>query len=333
MSWHESVISCIEGYVPAFPKRRRARRSFIDDVLRDISTEASFRSVSFSVRDAVIQANGVLAKNTRGAIAPLDQAALWIAYPTGERPQLRQSPWLTNLNCRWIRDRQLMLDDAGRFEPVEFGIFRFLESIANASVGSITYKLRQPSFAVLECKNEQEQQGWSFCIQSWPEPYSGNGCTSEEAQKDCFNKIHVAFQSLVTLRPFRMNAEQLEAWTFLESVIDVEDYWQQIPLRVWETGTISSTKSSGFEVNWRDGNLTEVVKFEQATPEFARLTRGDWFDALVERNPSSRELKQVLDIRRIEPHPIMSEAEVSKWLEGLPVGQPLPKSTKTLADL
>ncbi len=163
--------------------------------------------------------------------------------------------------------------------------------------------------------------------------FIGKGDSIAAARRDFLNQIHSAFQSLVRLRPFQMNETQRVDWQMLESLIDVDRYWDSVPVALLETGVVSSDTADGWEIVWLDGERRELIPSERTLPEFAAFKQGQWFEAIVERQPRTYTLQKLRYVRPIEPIREMSEEEFRQWVDSLPSGEDVPKSGTDWATL
>lgn len=123
-----------------------------------------------------------------------------------------------------------------------------------------------------------------------------------------------------------MSEDEKADWAVLSELIDVEHYRKTTPIRQQETGCISSVQSGVCEITWLGSDTVETVSLENASPEFAGFDRGQWFEALVERNREDYSLSKVIHVQPIEPIKEMSDDEWKDWLSSLPTTESLPKS-------
>jgi hypothetical protein len=204
------------------------------------------------------------------------------------------------------------------------------EKVVDLRVGPVTYHLQRA--LKLQVKSRADH-AWEFAIEQFAPRFVGVGDSISSAKRDFLNRIHSVFQSLVRLRPFRMTEQQRSDWELLVKLIDVEKYWDSVPLTLLEVGFVSEWNADRWVVVWLDGRRTETVTVEQTPPEFAAFQPGQWFEALVEREPRSYALRKLCFVRTTEPLREMSESELRQWLDELPSGENLPKSGSEWATL
>ena len=84
-------------------------------------------------------------------------------------------------------------------------------------------------------------------------------------------------------------------------MIDVDKYRDSVPLTLLEVGFVSEWNADRWVVVWLDGRRAETVTVEQTPPEFAAFQPGQWFEALVEREPRSYALRKLCFVRTTEP--------------------------------
>jgi len=201
--------------------------------------------------------------------------------------------------------------------------FKHGSKIRELRYGSTTYPLRQSLQAQVF---PAEEHRWTYSAEGIADRYVGNGDSIASARSDFLRKVHAAFQSLVQLREFQMSDEQLSAWRPLERLLDVEKYWESVPLTLLEVGLVLECDDDGRHVVWFDGHRTEYVPLDHAPPDFVALCKGSWFEALVAREPQTHTLRKVRFARRTSPLREMSEDELQLWLDGLPSGESLPQA-------
>lgn len=208
--------------------------------------------------------------------------------------------------------------------------FERTDRVTQFPIGPVTYQLRDPLKAQIA---PSDNQGWEFSVDQFRPRFVGKGASIASAQRDFLNQVHAAFQLLVRRRPFQMDEAQRTDWQILERLIDVDAYWDCIPVTLLEIGVMSAITDAGWEVIWLDGERKEIIPIERTLPEFAALQPEHWFEALVERQPRTYELKKLRYVRPIEPIQAMSPDEFRKWIDSLSNGEDVPKSGTTWTDL
>jgi len=218
--------------------------------------------------------------------------------------------------------KQLCADAKREFERTDL--------VSELPVGPVTYHLRHPLKAQIALSADQR---WEFSLNQFHPHFIGKGESFATAQRDFLNQVHATFQSLVRRRPFQMDEKQRTDWHTLERLIDVEAYWDCIPVTLLEMGVLSAITDAGWEVIWLDGERKEVIPVERTLPEFAAFRPEQWFEALVERRPGNYELLKLRYVRPIEPIRDMSPEEFRQWISTLPSADDVPKSKTEWTDL
>lgn len=196
----------------------------------------------------------------------------------------------------------------------------FVEDIR---AGDAVYRLRRPLGVTATTSSPNT---WSFEVDEFSPRFVGEGASLAEARSDWERAVHSAFQSLVRLRPFRMSDEQRQDWDLLQRLIDVEHYWKTTPVKLRELGFVSAVRRGPCQVTWLDGMQVEDVTPDQMPREFAGFAGGQWFEAIVERDPGTHTLRRVCYVQPVEPLPEMSEEELKSWYHSLPKADTLPPS-------
>lgn len=208
--------------------------------------------------------------------------------------------------------------------------FELADRVVDLPVGPVTYQLRRPLKAQI---SPSAGHGWEFVVDQFGPRFIGKGDSIAAARRDSLSQIHSAFQSLVRLRPFQMDETQSADWQMLEKLIDVERYWDSVPVTLLETGVVSGVTAGAWEVVWLDGERREIIPIERTLPEFAAFEQGQWFESLVERQPKTYILQKLRYVKSIEPIREMSENDFREWVNSLPSGEVVPKSGTDWADL
>lgn len=208
--------------------------------------------------------------------------------------------------------------------------FKKCDRVEELSVGPVCYQLRSPVRATVEpCDGHM----WAYSVEQFSPRFVGKGVSIAAAKRDFLNSVHSVFQSLVRMRSFQMNDTQLSDWKLLEDLIDVNKYWDAIPVTLFEIGVISSVKADVIEIAWLDGERKELVTIDRTPPEFAAFCEGQWFEALVERQPKTYHLRKVAYVRTINPVRGMTDDDFRQWVDSLQTDIDLPKSETNWATL
>lgn len=208
--------------------------------------------------------------------------------------------------------------------------FERTDLVSELPVGPVIYHLRNPLKALIAPSADQR---WEVSLNQFHPRFIGKGESIAIAQRDFLNQVHATFQSLVRRRPFQMDEKQRTDWHTLERLIDVDAYWDCVPVTLLEIGVLSAITDAGCEVIWLDGVRKEVIPIERTLPEFAEFRPEQWFEALVERQPGSYELLKLRYVRPIEPIRDMSPEEFRQWISTLPSADDVPKSETDWNDL
>ncbi|MEX0702016.1 MAG: hypothetical protein WD069_07965 [Planctomycetales bacterium] len=195
--------------------------------------------------------------------------------------------------------------------------------LTHLDVGKAQYALRGPRAIHVDPVADHE---WTYTVEGFSPRFVGRGESIDASRKDFGVMVHKAFQMLVGLRPFRMTPEQHSDWRILEDAIDVDAYRASVPLTIIEVGVVTAAGSDGCTVKWIDGDREEHVRFEEAPPEFAALSSGQWIEALVERQAIDYSLNAIRFVRNTEALEVMDAEECDRWIRTLPSDDSLPRS-------
>lgn len=208
--------------------------------------------------------------------------------------------------------------------------FERSNKVEELSVGSVSYQLHSPLKAHIA---PSADHGWEYSVDRFSPRFFGKGDSIAAAQRDFLNTVHSVFQTLVQMRPFQMDDAQKADWKVLDELIDISQYWGSVPVTLLEIGVVSAVTPEGREVVWLDGERKELVMIGRTLPKFGAFGEGQWFEALVERQPESYELQKLSYVRPIDPVREMSDDEFRQWVESLPTGDDVPKSGTDWATL
>ncbi len=127
--------------------------------------------------------------------------------------------------------------------------------------------------------------------------------------------------------PFEMTPSETARWAVLEQAIDVDAYSRQKPVVFRQLGKVSKVRHCPSEVLWIDGS-TEPISPAVVPAEFAGFALGQWFEALVERDPATWHVRRILNVVATEPLDRMSRGRLERFWESLPTTSTLPKSPR-----
>ncbi len=201
-----------------------------------------------------------------------------------------------------------------------FYLRRFISSMqeevieGRLSVGETRYPLRKR----LLCRRNPTQSGeYEFVAEELGSFFFGRGVSPTEARQDWLDRVHADFQRLFRTRPFEMTEDDAAKWDKLRSVIDVALYRRTTPITERQIGYVDQARPLPKRIAWIDGQK-DRVSFDQMPPEFAAMKAGQWFEASVQRNPVTRELIRVVDLRRISTIHSMSSEQREEFWNSLP---------------
>jgi len=98
-------------------------------------------------------------------------------------------------------------------------------------------------------------------------------------------------------RPFEMNRSDTTSWGEMRQLVDVERYRRELPVLVREFGEVVSARPGHRAVHWEGGGR-EPIDIEQFPGEFASFRPGQPFEAYVERDQETMQIRRVLLVKR-----------------------------------
>ena len=164
---------------------------------------------------------------------------------------------------------------------------------------------------------------WECVVDEFGSAMVGQGSNLSRAARDCREKIHQRFQELLAKRPFEMSVEDKSAWNMLTTYIDLAAYKCNTPFVVRQFGKVEKARPLPEEIRWDNGR-TERVNLKRMPSEFVTYKAGQWFEALVSRNPVTFRLIKVHYTRRSAEPKAMSKSEIAAFCDQLPTTQELP---------
>ena len=195
------------------------------------------------------------------------------------------------------------------------------------SFGTTIYPLKQ---SLTEICTQIEQEEFAYEIKELPE-LIGKGVTKSEAQQDFMRQFHIRFQSQIGVPQFRRSQEEQSAWRAFETVVDIEKYKAHQPAVSQQIGMLQTKDYNAWSVWWLDGDGVETVDLAVTPPEFAALEVGQWFEALIERDPVSLSMNRILYVKCRPPLRDLSSKDAAAWLNSLPTGNHLPEASSDLS--
>jgi hypothetical protein len=197
-------------------------------------------------------------------------------------------------------------------------------TITNFTINDTTYPLRRPCLAAYKTSLPAQVE---YVVESFEPLFVGRGASASLAKADWIEQVHSAFQLLYRKMPFEMTTSEANQWSLLEQTIDVDAYIRQSPIVLRHMGKVSRVRHAPCEVVWIDGSKEEV-SLVAAPAEFAGFALGQWFEALVERDPGNWHVRRILNVVPTEPVDRMPRERLKRFWESLPTTSSLPKSTR-----
>jgi hypothetical protein len=197
-------------------------------------------------------------------------------------------------------------------------------TIKELASGDTIYHLRRPCRA---CYRTSLPEHVEFVVEGFEPVFIGRGESAPVAEADWIEQVHSAFQHLYRKMPFEMTPSEAARWTVLEQAVDVDAYSRQTPVIFRQLGKVSKVRHAPSEVLWIDGSK-EAVGRAVAPAEFAGFTLGQWFEALVERDPGTWQVRRILNVVATEPVERMSRERLKKFWAALPTTSSLPRSLR-----
>jgi len=119
---------------------------------------------------------------------------------------------------------------AGRFYSGE-------QPIGELVVGSTRYPLRRPLRGVFY---PARAAAFEYIVEELGHYFVGRADTRQAAFENWRDRVHAAFQRLIRMRPFEMDAEDEARWSTLESVVDVPRYRKTAPITMRQLGKVQT---------------------------------------------------------------------------------------------
>ena len=193
--------------------------------------------------------------------------------------------------------------------------------INEIEVGITKYPLRSPRTGSF--LPGQSGKPGEFHVDGFSPRFVGQGRTVDEAFNDWRDRVHYAFQDLVSKRPFERSEQEHRTWEVLESQIDMPVYKNNTPITVVQVGSISRARPWPDRIEWEDGSM-ETVSLAQMPGPFASYKPGQWFEATVLRDPISSRLIVVSYVQRIRSPQMMTDRKADEIWRSIPTTKDLP---------
>ncbi|MGE5609295.1 MAG: hypothetical protein ACM359_08580 [Bacillota bacterium] len=144
----------------------------------------------------------------------------------------------------------------------------------------------------------------------------GGGKTPMEAREDFARKVHILFQEIDNTAEFERTDKQQRLWGVFAGLIDLRQYESAKSITVTQIGQITRRLRAGrVRVRWATG-LIERIDIAKASPEFAVLKVGQWFEAVVRRDYLSDRLLAVEHVSGIRKPEYGPEEREQFWSLG-----------------
>jgi hypothetical protein len=209
-----------------------------------------------------------------------------------------------------------------------------VEAARESDIGSITLstlEVHNTTYRLLRSCPVQTRPGSEsaieFVVEGFAPEFIGQGESAAHARSDWLEQVHSSFQHIYRKMPFEMTPAESAKWSVLENVIDVEASSSQRPLVLRQIGRVSKVRHYPVQVTWVDGKI-EAVEVSTAPAEFAGLPFGQWFEALVERDFGTGQIRRILNVSPVEPMHGLSSERLGKLWESLPTTASLPTSAR-----
>lgn len=169
--------------------------------------------------------------------------------------------------------------------------------IDSVSIGKTKYQFRVPSLGYFLPMGSPNSP--AFFVNAFGSDFVGHGASPSDAKRSWEEEFHREFQRLFAMRDWEMDASDRRRWERIQNWIDVELYRSTTPLVGREIGQILSTDPGRRKIQWVDGRR-EAFDLEIVPGHFVAIRPGMWFEAQVERDAVSGQLRQILSSQRIE---------------------------------
>jgi hypothetical protein len=191
-------------------------------------------------------------------------------------------------------------------------------------ISDTTYLLREPCRTSCRMNTDGHVE---YLVTGFEPLFIGRGTSARLAEVDWREQVHSAFQLLYRKMPFEMTPSEAAQWSVLEHAVDVDAYTRETPVVFRQLGKVSNVRHAPCEVTWIDGSREEV-DLTVAPGEFAGFKLGQWFEALVERDPGTWQVRRILNVDSTEPADRMPRERLERFWQSLPTTSSLPRSAR-----
>lgn len=192
--------------------------------------------------------------------------------------------------------------------------------IRAVKAGRTRYPLTEP----LRGNFQQGPHGTTFLVDALL-PIVGWGKTRREACQNWHEHVHVVVQRLRAIPDVNWSADERKQWGLLTKYIDFSTYESHRPIKTVQQGMVTQAWPDPWEIKWLDGRV-EQFSLDIMPDEFAAFERGDCLEASVDRNPVTKELIYVHQVRPIDPEEEMSPEDATLFWKSLKGTEDLPES-------
>jgi len=155
--------------------------------------------------------------------------------------------------------------------------------------------------------------------------FVGKGRSAQEATESFSLAVHGAFQELLYQRPFEMTADERSKWRMVNEIIDVTVYRNTTPIVVRQFGEVSWGRLPyPSQIQWDNGYTESVHPRQVDSPDFITFKPGQPVEAVVVRDPLTRELIRVSHISRTRRLRTAREIDDSQLVVKVGTGENLP---------
>jgi hypothetical protein len=197
--------------------------------------------------------------------------------------------------------------------------------LSQIQIGEAIYHLRSP----VQGEFVPDRGGtWEFWAEGFSPMFVGRGPQTDSAFQDWRDQVHECFQELYRKRPFEMMADERARWKVLEDLIDVAAYQNETPILVRQIGQVTKARPLPRQITWADGTKESNINLDQMPDEFAAYKPGQWFEAIVERDPLTRRIRRVRYVKRVPSLRKLSGTVLNEYWSSLPGTTTLPASSR-----
>jgi hypothetical protein len=161
-------------------------------------------------------------------------------------------------------------------------------------VGHIVYPIRA------SLKGQYFQRAGELYVEGFGNAFIGKGGTQGEALDDFRLQVHSRFQELLYKRPFEMTSQEKKYWKLLCSLIDETRYRNLTPIQTRQFGEVLYQQTSRPKaIKWDNGYIEQINLSLVGSSDFVTFKHGQPIEAVVERNPVTRELLSIPFVTRV----------------------------------